>query len=85
VNPAQRVRGNPELAGIVGDNDGICHQATMPDRTPGGGFVQRLEQGPVEDVDVLDNGAKFAISFVHTIAREALRHRSTGPKLKSSA
>jgi transposase len=31
---------------------------------------------------VLDNGARFAISFVHTIAREALRHRSTGPTLK---
>ncbi|MET0527145.1 MAG: hypothetical protein ABW003_02155, partial [Microvirga sp.] len=85
MNPAQGMRGNPELAGIIRDHDRVLHQPVMADRTPCGGFVQRLQQGPVEDVDVLDNGAKFAISFVHTIARQALRHRSTEPKLKSSA
>jgi hypothetical protein len=54
---------------------------------------QRLERYPsrrreigtgviMDEGGVLDNGARFAISFVHTIAREALRHRSTGPTLK---
>jgi hypothetical protein len=33
---------------------------------------------------VLDNGAKFAISFVYTVAREALRRYTTGPALTPS-
>ena len=45
------MRGNAELAGIVGDNDRGRHQPVMTERTPGGSFVQQLEQGPVEDID----------------------------------
>jgi hypothetical protein len=33
---------------------------------------------------LLDNGAKFAIGFVHTIARDELRRRTRGPALKPS-
>ena len=43
MNPAQGMLGNPELAGIVGHNDGGLHQPVMPDRPPGGSFVQRLQ------------------------------------------
>ena len=43
--------GNPELAGIVRDHDRVLHQPVMADRPPGGSFVQRLQQRPVEDVD----------------------------------
>ena len=51
MNPAQGMLGNAELASIVGDHDRGLHQPVMPERTPGGGFVQRLQQRPVEDVD----------------------------------
>ena len=40
MNPAQGMRGNPELAGIVRDHDRGLHQSVMPERTPGGGFIQ---------------------------------------------
>jgi hypothetical protein len=51
MNPAQGVPGDAELAGIVGDHDDVCHQPVMPERPPSGGFVQRLEQRPVKEVD----------------------------------
>ncbi len=32
MDPAQGVRGHPELTGIVGDHDGVVHQPVMPER-----------------------------------------------------
>jgi hypothetical protein len=46
---------------------------------------QPLRHIPPQGDGVLDNGAKFPLSFVHTIARAALRHRTAGPTLKPSA
>jgi hypothetical protein len=40
--------------------------------------------GVMHACGVLDNGAKFAISFVHTVAREALRRHTPGPTLNPS-
>src|SRR5690606_24853071 len=49
---AQSMIADPELAGIVGDNDRVAQQAMMADRSPDASFPQHPDQRLVKDVDL---------------------------------
>ncbi|WP_235818165.1 hypothetical protein [Brucella thiophenivorans] len=51
MHPAQRMIANPELAGVVGDNDGIAQQAVVANRTPDARFRDDPNHVLIEDVD----------------------------------
>src|SRR5690606_33251997 len=43
---------DPELAGIVGDNDRVAQQAMVTDRSPDASFPQHPDQRLVKDVEL---------------------------------
>src|SRR5690606_14842112 len=49
---AKRMIADPELAGIVGDNDRVAQQAMVTDRSPDASFPQHPDQRLVKDVDL---------------------------------
>src|SRR5690606_11912424 len=50
---AKRVIADPELAGIVRDNDHTAQQAMVADRAPDAGFAKHPDQRFVKDIDPL--------------------------------
>ena len=49
---AQSMIADPELAGIVGDNDRVAQQAMVADRSPDASFPQHPDERLVKDVDL---------------------------------